>query len=60
MNIHVTEFVRGPYGDSCHNMAEPRGARIAFEKAVGIEQLILVESIPVARACDSTVAAGWY
>jgi hypothetical protein len=41
-------------------MAERTGARIAFEKAVGIEQLILVESIPVASACDSTEAAGWY
>jgi hypothetical protein len=43
MNMHVSEFVQGPYGDSCHNMTEPTEARTAFEKAVGMEQLILID-----------------
>jgi len=60
MNTHVSEFVQGPYDDSCHNMAEPTEARTAFEKAVGKEQLILIDLVPVDGACDSTEAAGWY
>lgn len=59
MNVHVSLFVQGPYGNSCHNMAEPTEARTAIEKAVGMEQLILIESVPVARAYDSTEPAGW-
>jgi hypothetical protein len=58
MNMRVSEFVHAPYDDSCHNMAERTGARTTIKKAVGMEQLILIE--PVARACDSTEAAGWY
>jgi hypothetical protein len=54
MSMHISEFVQGPYGDRCHNMAESTEARTAFEKAVGTEQLILIESVPVARAYDST------
>lgn len=42
MNMRVSEFVQGPYVGSCHNMAEPTDARTAFEKAVGMEQLILI------------------
>ena len=60
MTMPVSEFVQGPFSDSCHNMAELTGARTAFEKAVGMEQLIRIESAPVTRACDSTEAAGWY
>jgi len=44
MNMHVSEFVQRPYGDSCHNMTEPTVARTVIEKAVGMEQLILIDS----------------
>jgi hypothetical protein len=60
MNMHVSEFVQGPNGDSCHNMAEPTEARTCFSKAVGMEQLIRIDSVSILRAYDSTEAAGWY